>query len=473
MKFALRGLGGCALCLAAADFLRGPRSAVLVSLGLLVGSCLSAAAAQAEIWLPGAANFLGIFKTEPSMNAGYLRASGTFQYTNIASMYWEATLPLALAFSVWRGRRRFRTGWWWGGLICSIILMEAILLTASRAGILIAAMTLAAFFLMSGNSIAPTRSLAGASLLALCALCIVHVATEDLLVLRFTTLDSSSWYRADFEDFPERLTLQAGKMMRIPLSIHNRGRVTWQAQGKRAIAASYHWLDAAAEKILIWEGARSEIPANVEPGAAVKLEPWIVAPGKPGNYILQWDMLEEEVAWFSVLGQNKGVVEVTVLPSANGEVAPDFPPPIDLPLPSSPTRFGLWRAAVRMGMQNPFFGVGPDNFRRLYGSYLGLKRPDDRLYASSLYLEIFATVGLIGISAFLAFLIVVALKIRTAWRGVKCGEERLVITGIGAALAAYGLHGLMDYFLPFTPTYGLFWMLAGMAVGLGRRENSR
>jgi hypothetical protein len=473
LKFALRGLGGCALFFAASEFVRSPRSAALVAITLLAGSCLSAVAAFAEIWLPGAASILGSFKTEPSMSGSFLRASGTFQYANIASMYWEATLPLALAFSAWWGCRRFREQCWWVGLISSIFLLEAILLAASRAGILIAILILASCFLLFRHSIRPIKSLSLASLMGLFLLCVVHVATEDMLWLRLTTLDLSNWYRAEYEDFPRQLTLDAGNILRVPLTIRNQGRIAWRAKGRQAVEVTYHWLDASAEKILIWDGARSAIPSNVEPGATLKFEPWIRAPGKPGKYTLQWDMVQENMTWFSVMGPSKSVVEVTVLPSATGEIVPDDFPPIDLPLPSQPARVDLWRAAVHMGLQNPLFGVGPDNFRRLYGSYLGLKRFDDRIYANDLYFELFATVGLIGLSAFLTFLVAVFLKIRTAWCRATQGEDKLVLAGIGIALAVYCIHGLVDYFLPFTPTYGLFWMLAGMAVGLGQKGESQ
>jgi hypothetical protein len=471
LKFALRCLGGCALFFAASEFVRSPRSAALVAIGLLGGSGLSAGAAFAEIWLPGAASVLGSFKTEPSMSGSYLRASSTFQYANIASMYWEATLALGLAFSAWWGCRRYRRQCWWVGLVSSIFLLEAIILSASRAGLLIAVMILIFFPLLFRHSIPPVRSLSLVSLMGLSLLCLVQFATGNILWLRLTTVDVANWYRATYEDFPSQLTLDAGKVTRVPLTIRNQGRIAWRAQGRQAVEVTYHWLDASAEKILIWDGARSAILSNVEPGARLKCEPWIRAPGKPGRYNLQWDMLQENMTWFSVMGPSRSLVEVTVLPSAMGKIVPYDFPPIDLPLPAQPARVDLWRAAVRMGLQNPLLGVGPDNFRRLYGSYLGAKRFDDRIYANDLYFELFATVGLIGLSAFLTLLVAVFLKLRTAWRSATRDEDKLVLAGIGMALAAYCIHGLVDYFLPFTPTYGLFWLLAGMAVGLERNAD--
>jgi hypothetical protein len=39
-------------------------------------------------------------------------------------------------------------------------------------------------------------------------------------------------------------------------------------------------------------------------------------------------------------------------------------------------------------------------------------------------------------------------------------------------LAAFCVHGTVDYFLPFTPTYGLFWFLVGSTAGLARNRES-
>ena len=469
LKFALRGLGSCLLFFAASEFIGSPRSVALVASALLAGGCLSAAAAFAEIWLPGAAGILESFKTEPSMSGSFLRASGTFQYANIASMYWEATLPMVLAsFTLWAGRRSSRQGWW-GGLIALILLLEAILQAASRAGILIAALTLVSCFLLFRRSNHPARSLSLAGLMGFFFLGIVHVATGEVLWLRLTTLDMSDWYRAGYDSFPRDVTLEAGSITRVPLTVWNQGRIVWRAQGRQAVEVTYHWLDASAGKILVWDGARSAIPLNVKPGTMLKSEPWVRAPGKPGLYTLQWDMLQENMTWFSVMGSSMSMMKVTVLPSAAGKTADDGFPPIDLPLPSQPKRIDLWRAAGRMGLQHPFLGVGPDNFRRLYGSYLQLQRFDDRIYANNLYFELFATVGLVGLSAFSAFLVAVFSKIGRTWRLATEQEYKLVSAGIGIALAAYCIHGLVDYFLTFTPTYGLFWMLAGMAVGLRQK----
>ena len=53
-----------------------------------------------------------------------------------------------------------------------------------------------------------------------------------------------------------------------------------------------------------------------------------------------------------------------------------------------------------------------------------------------------------------------------ARRAIAAPATRVLALGVAAALATYLLHGLLDYFFEFTPTYALFWLLAGMLVAL-------
>ncbi|MBV9544447.1 MAG: hypothetical protein JOY61_08710 [Chloroflexi bacterium] len=49
-------------------------------------------------------------------------------------------------------------------------------------------------------------------------------------------------------------------------------------------------------------------------------------------------------------------------------------------------RLELWRAALKVFLAYPLLGVGPDNFRHVYGSALGLDAWDQRVDANNLYL---------------------------------------------------------------------------------------
>ncbi len=472
LKFALRNLAGCALFFAASDLAADGRSAARVCTALVAGSCVSAVAGIAEVRWPQAAAFLMNFKTQPSLTGAYLRASGTFQYVNIASMYWEACLPLAFTIPLLWSRRSRNRWWLCASASASLVLSAAVLAGASRAGIVIAILIPTFLILLSRHSARNLRIPSGITLVFLLSMITVQSATGGLPALRLTR-DVSGWYRVEYRDYPAELKLQAGKLVKVPLTIRNDGTIPWRARGPQSVAVTYHWLDAAGKTILVWQGVRSEIPSDVEPGGTVELEAWVAPPASPGSYAMQWDMLQQDVAWFSIFAPGKAHVKVEVVPSGAASVSPEYRIPIGLPLASQPARRDLWRAALRLWLKNPLLGVGPDNFRRLYGPVLGLKNYDHRIHANSLYLETLASGGLFGAVGLLAVLTAVWASIHRAWSASKEISDRLLLVGVATGLAAFCIHGLVDYFLPFTPTYGLFWILAGLGVSLERMQESK
>jgi O-antigen ligase len=118
---------------------------------------------------------------------------------------------------------------------------------------------------------------------------------------------------------------------------------------------------------------------------------------------------------------------------------------------------------LRLIQTRPLLGVGPDNFRHLYGAQLGLETWDERVQANNLYLEMLADVGLLGLAAFLW---VIGTPLRCAMRLLSVRGEAMtvVVLGVTAGVAAFLVHGLLDSFLAFTPTALLLWMLLGMLL---------
>ena len=161
------------------------------------------------------------------------------------------------------------------------------------------------------------------------------------------------------------------------------------------------------------------------------------APRQPGRYRLEWDIVQEGRLWFSTEpGATRLLSPVTVTGTAAG--GPDDRP-IPPPRPTlRPGRLVLWKAAARMVVAHPLFGVGPDNFRLSYGPYAGLKTADPRLHSNNMYLEMLAGSGLIGGVAFLWLL----------WRAAAVFLSSAVLEpGIAAAGLAIAIHGVVDSFL--------------------------
>ena len=92
------------------------------------------------------AESLTLFKPKPTLAGSHLRLSGSFEYANIAAMFYELTVFLALAallgaLSSPRPRWRELAGFY----LAVLVLLEAILLTYSRGALLGLLSGLAAF----------------------------------------------------------------------------------------------------------------------------------------------------------------------------------------------------------------------------------------------------------------------------------------------------------------------------------------
>ena len=109
----------------------------------------------------------------------------------------------------------------------------------------------------------------------------------------------------------------------------------------------------------------------------------------------------------------------------------------------------------------PWLGIGPDNFRLLKWKYMEIPGGDERILANSLYFETLSGSGLIGLASLLWLLIELGRGIAIRYRLSVTPEERAIAYFGIAFFTAFVTHGLVDYFLKFTPTFLLFWIVMG------------
>ncbi len=285
---------------------------------------------------------------------------------------------------------------------------------------------------------------------------------SDTFRTRLATENDSTWYRADYHA-PATLTLASEAGERVTIEAHNRGPLPWRATGPNRYSLLYRWLDESGAQQLALPPTIVPLPADVLPGGAVRLSVQVRPQLPPGRYRLSWGMQQEGVLAFRHRGVQEAqtLVEVT---AGNGSA-----PPVAIAGPADdrvfilPTvaRRDLWRAALRMWQAHPLLGVGPDNFRHLYGQYLGLPAWDERVSANNLYLELLATLGLLGCAAF-GWLLLATLRRVPARLRHPAPRTRLLTLALSSALAAMLLHGLLDYFFGTTSLALLFWMVLGL-----------
>jgi lipoteichoic acid synthase len=121
--------------------------------------------------------------------------------------------------------------------------------------------------------------------------------------------------------------LVSAEEVAVPVTLTNAGLESWDPA---SVHLSYHWLWFVPRELAArsrWDlpyhdGIRTDLAAAVGPGAATPVQARILAPDWPGLYWLQWDMVEEGVAWFAQAAPRQARTLVVVLPPLVWVLAP-------------------------------------------------------------------------------------------------------------------------------------------------------
>jgi hypothetical protein len=415
----------------------------LLAAGAFVGAIAVLELAQ----VPFILDALKQFRPGFHVVGGQLRATSTLFYPTITSMYLEVVFALGLLF-IARSRLAFAA---------LIVVGAGVIATFTRAGLVTMALsmiTFGALLYVKDRRWRPEHR-ALATLAAILVALVMVSRSPQLLITRMSTEGSQDWYGASY-DVPRTLTLRPDSFNDIPITLSNRGWLSWQSSQAPAFALSYHWLAADTEEVIIYDGLRTPFMQAVAPGEDVQLQARVRAPGYPGTYLLVWAVVQEHRTWLSLEGVFPGRTIVTV----DG-------PPVGAPLPGRGRmpagtmrmpRPVLWQTALRIAGDHPLLGIGPDNFRHTYGRYLGLAAWDTRVHANNTYLEVLAGTGLLGLAAF-GWLVVAAARSAVAVIRLKPDTTYCAAFTACVAIAA---HGVVDSFLTFTSTYVVFAIAAGL-----------
>lgn len=207
------------------------------------------------------------------------------------------------------------------------------------------------------------------------------------------------------------------------------------------------------------------LPGPVAPGDTAILTVQVAAPPAPGTYRVHWDLIHQGVTSFRAATGQEFVSTLEVRLITPGKPAPVLPEEdavierVEQPerAPLAPWRATLWRIAAADFRERPLLGFGLDNYRLRYGRHLGWEEWNETVHTNNWYIETLVSVGLLGGVPFYAFLAILVVDIaRRTPRAA--GVEELAV---GAALLAFMIHGVLDYFLLFHATGILFWILVG------------
>jgi hypothetical protein len=120
---------------------------------------------------------------------------------------------------------------------------------------------------------------------------------------------AASWMNAAFPDADYRAeitalnappVMRAGESRPLRFTVKNLGESTWPAvgnkEGRFQVNIGNRWLKSGSE--INGLDGRTGMPADLQPGQQVELQLNIRAPGEPGDYTLEIDMVHEGVTWF-------------------------------------------------------------------------------------------------------------------------------------------------------------------------------
>jgi len=117
--------------------------------------------------------------------------------------------------------------------------------------------------------------------------------------------EPASIYNAEYSEVDEISdSMTINTRYKYKIRVKNTGVLSWNKNGDSPIYLSYHWKDFNSKEWVVFDGKRSIIPQDgVNVGDEVVFDLTIVSPSKPGEYILQIDLVQENVTWF----RDKGV----------------------------------------------------------------------------------------------------------------------------------------------------------------------
>ncbi|MFN2499232.1 MAG: hypothetical protein ABR557_09120 [Pyrinomonadaceae bacterium] len=122
-----------------------------------------------------------------------------------------------------------------------------------------------------------------------------------------------------FKDVPAKL--RTGQKETVVIRVKNASDVFWWARGGEInnnsgnqfyIAVGDAWLQEDGTLVTNMDG-RMGVGKDLRPGEEVEVPLIITAPTTPGNYILEVDLVQEQVAWFHEKGSPTVRTNVTVV----------------------------------------------------------------------------------------------------------------------------------------------------------------
>lgn len=122
-------------------------------------------------------------------------------------------------------------------------------------------------------------------------------------------------FRAELRalEIPGRVAAKSRVSIRV--AVRNAGGAVWLARERGLsplqLSAANHWLDTSGN-VVVNDDGRGALPRDLRPGEEAEINFAVNAPRRPGDYLLEIDLLQEGVSWFALKGSRALRVPVKV-----------------------------------------------------------------------------------------------------------------------------------------------------------------
>ncbi len=150
-------------------------------------------------------------------------------------------------------------------------------------------------------------------------------------------------YRAHLAIVDAPPSVEASARFAVRVAVTNRSPVAWSGDipAGRHICLANHWLDAAGA-VAVPDDGRSRLTMTLAPDETQEMSLVVQAPSVPGRYVLDVDLVQEQICWFAQKGSPTGPVPI--------DVGPSSAPPPKAPAPVPPPRVS-WMTRLRRRLQ--------------------------------------------------------------------------------------------------------------------------
>jgi hypothetical protein len=88
--------------------------------------------------------------------------------------------------------------------------------------------------------------------------------------------------------------------------------MTWENNAVQRVDLGAHWYNRDTREVVKFDADSGELPNNVSHNESATVKMIMHAPQKPGRYVLAYDLVHEQVTWFSQTGVIPLEVDVDV-----------------------------------------------------------------------------------------------------------------------------------------------------------------